>query len=376
MKKRLLVISTTSRIPIRTLLIAKTLEDKVRVDHLCWQRYKNYDCKYPQNYIIIYNKFIAYCLYIIKFIISSSYDLILFSDYRLLPFIIFPARLKGIKIIYDRQEVPTSTAADKISNTFNLSYQQGILLFSILEKFFCRFIDGILSIPLVPQDLNEVKKYHSNFAVLANVPDLTVKKVPFHIPELQDKKFIIYSGEISENTGLNKCLQLIKNLRERGKEDVMLLLIGKSNDFIDDELKILIEKAGVTKYTIVHQWISYNSLLTLIEQSMIGLAFFDNRYNKFKHIANGTSRKLFTYMACGIPIISNEPIGHIVVEENCGLIADFDDDYDIYSKTLSLLQDENKRITLGRNGKKAITMKYNWQYELSKIHSVYESLWQ
>jgi len=90
----------------------------------------------------------------------------------------------------------------------------------------------------------------------------------------------------------------------------------------------------------------------------------------------GYSTKMFEYMACGLPFIASDfPLWQrIVAEHDCGITVD-PFDTDAVAKALNhLLENPEEAARIGENGRQAILHTYNWDIELRKLLSCYESL--
>ena len=103
----------------------------------------------------------------------------------------------------------------------------------------------------------------------------------------------------------------------------------------------------------------------------IGLALFNPNNLKFKYLNSGTSRKIFTYMLCGLPIVASKmPLNKVVEEEQCGFLVNYNNLKEIYNACFKLLTDEKLWSKFSANAKNAILTKYNWEKEEEKILNV------
>jgi glycosyltransferase involved in cell wall biosynthesis len=85
---------------------------------------------------------------------------------------------------------------------------------------------------------------------------------------------------------------------------------------------------------------------------------------------------MFEYMASGLPVIaSNFPLwNQIVSDAGCGICVDQTKPEIIKEKILSIISDNEFLINAGKNGRKAIEEKYNWEIETKKLVYFYSSL--
>ena len=93
-------------------------------------------------------------------------------------------------------------------------------------------------------------------------------------------------------------------------------------------------------------------------------------------MGKGTSRKIFTYMQAGLPIVAPNfwEIAKVVEEESCGILVDTTDSKEIANAILYLLKHSEEAKRMGENGRKAIIHKYNWEKESKKLLLVYKRI--
>jgi glycosyltransferase involved in cell wall biosynthesis len=376
MRKRIAFITTTNSIPQRTLLVSRLLGADNDVFHICWRRSHISNLDEGQMYLINAGSCTSFALKAVQRLLTTDFDCAVFSDFRLFPFVLPLCKAKRTKILYDRQEVPTVTAAEKINRVTGIYYDHAFAFSKRLENLFCSHSDGVLLISLTNEMEVNISSANKNTAVVLNTPDTTVQPKPYDIPEIRDKNLIIYSGGISEEMGLKKYLRLVKNIRTRTDANVHLLLIGHLWKLDESKLEEFIRTEASPEYVTFKRWIPYENLLSVLSQAKLGLALFDDRHDKFKHMRHGSSRKIYTYMACGIPVITNPPLGGFVLDEGCGVLVDYNNEEDIYKSTIDLLNDEATRQKIGSKGKDAIFSKYNWQNESRKVKVVFENMWK
>ena len=81
-------------------------------------------------------------------------------------------------------------------------------------------------------------------------------------------------------------------------------------------------------------------------------------------------------MSSGIPVIaSNFPKWEKIVNENqCGICVDPHDINSIAKAINFLFNNKDKLEIMGKNGRKAIKNKFNWENESKKLIEIYEKL--
>jgi glycosyltransferase involved in cell wall biosynthesis len=86
--------------------------------------------------------------------------------------------------------------------------------------------------------------------------------------------------------------------------------------------------------------------------------------------------KMFEYMAAGLPVIASDfPIWREIIEgAHCGLLVNPLDIKAIANAMQWILDHPAEAETMGKNGKEAVRLKYNWQSESGKLVDLYEHL--
>ena len=81
-------------------------------------------------------------------------------------------------------------------------------------------------------------------------------------------------------------------------------------------------------------------------------------------------------MAAGLPVIaSNFPLWKEIVEGNkCGLIVNPLDPEEIARAIEYLINHPDEARRMGKNGRRAVLEKYNWENESKKLLKLYEGL--
>jgi glycosyltransferase involved in cell wall biosynthesis len=87
--------------------------------------------------------------------------------------------------------------------------------------------------------------------------------------------------------------------------------------------------------------------------------------------------KLFDYMLAGLPVVVPhfaEEVAAIVRESDCGILVDTADSRQIAAALTRLMGDPEERKRLGRNGRRAVLERYNWEHEAEKLVRMYHEI--
>ncbi|MCU4138626.1 MAG: Glycosyltransferase involved in cell wall bisynthesis [Thermodesulfobacteria bacterium] len=331
--------------------------------------------KLPKNTIfsLIYLP-IAYAKFSLK-IYKISFDIIHCTHLILLPLAILWKHFKKTKVIYDAYEFYLLETTNRLPR--GLKFIGNI--FKKCENFLLKKIDGILTIDSDKNFLEKkYKKYNKNTAVIYNVPQkyfLDEKKLEDLRNKYKNKKIVLYIGGISAAKGVFKILEAANVVKEK-IPDILFMLIG----IFHDNPKIFWQK--VKEYKLEQNikfipWLPYEEMLYYVAISKIGLALHQP-LSKFYLLGKGNGRKIFTYMQFGLPVIAPKfgNIGKIVEEEKCGILVDTTNSQEIARAIIDLIKNPEKAQNMGKNGRKAIEEKYNWQIEEKKIIKIYENLYK
>jgi glycosyltransferase involved in cell wall biosynthesis len=229
------------------------------------------------------------------------------------------------------------------------------------EKKYLRYADRIIVLSADYRDLL-VSRYPAllkeTFVVLPNVPDLshTVQKSnkPVNSPFKQGFPVIFYYGVIAERRGVFDSLEVFKNLVKENYH-VNFLLIGPVDKKDKPHfLKLINQKllAGRVHYI---PWIDSADLPDYLEIIDVCLAPF----HKNPQHESGVANKIFEYMLGGKPIIASDclPQQNLIEKHNCGLV--FSNMTEFKDEIVTLLEDKELRVRLGKNGYEAIVKEYN-----------------
>lgn len=121
-----------------------------------------------------------------------------------------------------------------------------------------------------------------------------------------------------------------------------------------------------------HGWLSRTDTIRVLNNCRLGLVLYHTGPNHVRAQPN----KLFEYMAAGIPVIASDfPLWREIIEESgCGLLVDPTDAQAIANAIGRLLDDPDLAMAMGQRGKKAVTNRYNWDAEATKLLKVYQEL--
>ncbi len=290
--------------------------------------------------------------------LSLDADVYHFHDPELLRFALRLKR-KGKTVIYDAHEdVPRQILGKHwIPNLFRKMISSSFELYenSIAKKL--SFI--VVSTPTIEQRFTKI---NHRCAAICNYPIL---KENVDIPSWESRKNeICYVGGITVIRGVREIVESISNL-----PDVKLHLAGL---YSPESLKIeLMQLEGWSKVTD-YGYVGRTEIIEILNQSKVGMVTLYPQLNYLDSLPI----KMFEYMLAGLPVIaSNFPLWKEIIDSsNCGLTINPKNPSEIANAIQYLLENDEIAEQMGKNGRKAILEKYNWEAEGVKLIEIYNKL--
>lgn len=313
-----------------------------------------YDVGKPKNRI---ERVIKTTKKVFKKALEIEADIYHFHDPELIPIGLKLKKL-GKKVIYDvHEDLPRQLLTKPYLNKFILKILSFFI--EIYENYSAKRFDYIITAtPYIRDRFNKINK---NTIDINNYPLLN----EFAIIEHNYKQYnnICYVGGITRVRGIVELIKAIENL------DVTLHLAG---EFENEELKKEVENFNGWKKVKYYGYVNREKVKEILKNVNAGIVTFLPELN---HI-NSKPNKLFEYMSASLPVIaSNFPLWKEIVEgNNCGVCIDPTKPEEIAKAIEYLITHPEEAKKMGKNGKKAVLEKYNWEKESIKLIDIYNKL--
>lgn len=182
--------------------------------------------------------------------------------------------------------------------------------------------------------------------------------------------YLVFVGSLKKWHGIDKLVPLMPALVE-DNPSLHLLIVGDGEKRGD--LKQMIDEKKMDRNIILAGRVPFEKVSIYINAGDICLApYFEEGLNE-----TGISPlKIFEYMACGRPIITN-PVGGLEAlfrEHEIGVMIHSMNPRDWEKPIKDLLADPEKMKTLGDNGCRAVQTHYSWEAICKKIEYSLELL--
>lgn len=264
-------------------------------------------------------------------------------------------------VIYDRHENYHEDILDKEWIPKFLR-QPVSFLFRHIEQFIAARLSAVIVV------VDEHLKYFSNAITVCNYPELDEF---LRLPVVsKDPHKLIHVGGLGEAYGVQTQIEMLMHIKN---DAVHLDCFGNYREN-DAETKI---NQLLNKYNLHHKFnflghIPYAQIKNHLAGAMAGLVTLQN----IKAFDAALPRKMFEYMACGLPVIASDLPGvrKIITCANCGILVEPENPRAFAEAVDYLLDHPQEARRMGENGRRAIIEKYNWSGEAKKLLGLYRSL--
>lgn len=283
-------------------------------------------------------------------------DIYHFHDPELLPYG-WLLKKRGKKVIFDSHEFTWKQieCRDYLPKILRKLIS---MLYRTFEKAAVRRMDAVI----VPCTYDGKRYFGSKCrreVLINNLPD--IDGLDDADVKFSDRKpQACYIGSLSKERGIMKMAQACK------KADVPLVLAGT---FVSNELKK--EVLGVSRRITYKGNLAKPEVERLLNESYIGLSVLQDE-GQYKHLDN-LPTKVYEYMASGMPVlVSGFPYYRKVMQKyNCGICVRADSVEEIAAGMQWMLKHLKEAEKMGRNGKRIVMRKYNWEAEEKKLLKLY-----
>lgn len=235
-------------------------------------------------------------------------------------------------------------------------------VFAIYERWACRRLDAVIAATPYIRDkfarMGVLTVDINNFPLLG---ELTTGEVDWS----QKQKQVCYVGGIGLIRGILEVVQAMGQAHSGAR----LQLVGQ---FAEPAVEVQARADGGWQQVDALGFLGRKEVARVLARSVGGLVTFLPSPN---HI-DAQPNKMFEYMSAGVPVIASHfPLWREIVEGNeCGICVDPLDSQAIARAVDLLISDKQLAERMGRNGQRAVSEKYNWTLEETKLLVFYERL--
>ena len=198
--------------------------------------------------------------------------------------------------------------------------------------------------------------------------DGTKVKKKLGLPD--DEPIIIYHGDIKPSDGVDILFNAFKKVLIEVPKAKLLILGGGGYYF--NNLKKIGRELGIDSSTIYTGWVDHREVPMYLTASNIGAMPMRATLNHQCYL----SFKLFEYWASGKPVVTTKlkAISQIVKNGYNGLIVEPESVDELSEALIYLLKHPIKAQELGKNGRKLIEEKFDWDLLMEKEAKFYKNI--
>lgn len=221
-------------------------------------------------------------------------------------------------------------------------------------------LDALISV--TPKIVERLKHINPNTIMVTNYPISTDEASN----NGDRRRAICFAGGIDPQWNHENIIKAIENI-----DNIIYILAGSGSSEYLEKLKKL---KGWEKVRYLGR-IPHEKVKEIYSKSMIGMTLLSNNTQVGDEGTLGNT-KIFEFMDAGLPVIcSNNKIWKEIVEGyECGIAINPDNINEIIKAIYKIINDQEKAIKMGQEGRKAIFDKFNWGFEEEKLLKLYNSL--
>jgi glycosyltransferase involved in cell wall biosynthesis len=279
---------------------------------------------------------------------------------------------RRVKIVYDAHEyfIDSLTVKKWIPHGLRPAVK---FVTRWLERILVRGLDGIVC------SVEGLKPLYGYFcgpvAVVRNVPAASLFQGGQPHPSLDGPGFkIIYIGLLLPQRDIGTVLEAIWLLRQRGVDDIRLILIGpETSPSYLQELRDYIQTHQLGEQVRLMGAIPHEQVKHYLANVHVGLVpvVLTRQYSNV-----GISTKLFEYMLCGLPIVAADSQDYrpYIKECNGGRIVPVGD-AGAYAEAFQWLRDHPEEArAMGQRGQEMVLDHYIWEQEQLRLLAFYRTV--
>lgn len=194
-----------------------------------------------------------------------------------------------------------------------------------------------------------------------DVPDLTLKN---------GRRYLItYLGVINPQDGVTAVLYLAHYLiNHLGRKDIRFVIMG-SGDAVPT-LRALCRRLALEQDVTFTGWVEQDTIRRYLATADVCIDTMPQ--SPYSHAA--TMNKILEYMAVGRPVVAYDLVETRVSAGEAAILARADDVIDMAQKVLALLEDEERRVCMGRAGRLRIEQELGWVHQRTRLLQAYAAL--
>ncbi|MCC6456102.1 MAG: glycosyltransferase family 4 protein [Caldilineaceae bacterium] len=278
-------------------------------------------------------------------------------------------KLFGKRFIFDQHDL----APEMFEALFKGKHARIHQLLVWFERLSCRLADRVIVTNQSYQrmDMRRSGIPQERITIVRNGPRPNRLRLVEPDPELvrKGKTILIYIGVMGHHDGIDYLLRALHHLAYSLKRhDFYCVLIGQGAAW--SSLKKLASELCLDEYVRFTGWIPDDELVRILSTADIGVD--PDPATPFTDMS--TMTKMMEYMALGKPIVAFDLTEHRFTAESAAEYARPNDVCDFAQKIVLLMDDPQRRQTMGEFGRRRVEMELAWPHQVKHLLCAYEAV--
>ncbi len=180
---------------------------------------------------------------------------------------------------------------------------------------------------------------------------------------------VAYIGVIGGQEGIDLLLESVRHVvTTRNRHDVQFVVMGSGPELA--AVQEMSQRLGLDEYVTFTGRVADETLFTVL--STADVCVNPDRFNEMND--KSTMNKIMEYMALGKPIVQFDLTEGRVSAQDASVYARRNDPADFADQVLALLDDPERRKTMGAFGRRRVHDELAWPHEAPKLLAAYDRL--
>lgn len=277
-----------------------------------------------------------------------------------------PFKLFGTKFIFDHHDINPELYEAKF-NKRGFFYQ--VMLAWERWTFKCADVSIATNESYKRIAIKRGRMAPNDVFIVRSGPDLQRMRIVEAKPELRNGRdyLVGYVGVMGRQEGIDLLLQAVKYIVEDlGRTDVQFCLVGSGTEI--EELKAMVSNLAIVDYVTFTGRVSDEVLLDYLNTADVCVN--PDRANEMND--KSTMNKIMEYMALAKPIVQFDLLEGRFSAQESSLYAEHDNIQDFADKIVELLDDPQKRSSMGQIGLERVKSTLAWEYQVEPLLAAYD----
>ncbi|MEL6486389.1 MAG: glycosyltransferase family 4 protein [Pseudomonadota bacterium] len=277
-----------------------------------------------------------------------------------------PFKLLGVKYIFDHHDINPELYEAKFGHRGFFWW-----LMKIFERLTFAFADVSIA---TNESYKTIAIERGGMApdkvhVVRSGPDLSRLKSVSPVESWKNGRahMVGYVGVMGEQEGIDLLIDAVDYLvHEKRREDIQFVLVGRGPAL--DASRAMAAQKGLADFITFTDRLPDQELFEVLSTMDIGIN--PDRVNAMND--KSTMNKIMEYMSLGKAIVQFDVTEGKFSAREASLYAKPNDARDMADKVLQLVDDPDRRATMGAYGRQRVVQELNWQHQIDPLLAAYK----